>query len=169
MSAARQKQRLADELVAQLTAALEAAEVAHRAATEGATHEEAKPENDKDTRAIEASYLARGQARRIEELRGELAEVQSWKVRSFGADDAVGLGALVTVQEDGAGGEGGQVETVGTYLIAPQGGGATLAGGVHVVTPRSPLGQALLGKRVGDDCEVRLTGRTRLLEIVAIG
>ena len=27
-------------------------------AAEGATHAEAKPENDKDTRAIEASYLA---------------------------------------------------------------------------------------------------------------
>ena len=35
---------------------------AHRATVEGATHEEAKPENDKDTRALEQSYLARGQS-----------------------------------------------------------------------------------------------------------
>ena len=62
------KPALKAELLALLGAHLETLERAHRAACEGATHEEAKPENDKDTRALEQSYLARGQAARIDEL-----------------------------------------------------------------------------------------------------
>ena len=46
-----------------LTAAdLATLEKAQHATQAAATHEEAKPENDKDTRALEQSYLARGQA-----------------------------------------------------------------------------------------------------------
>jgi hypothetical protein len=64
------KSTLKQELVALLAADLETAERAQQAAREGATHEEAKPENDKDTRALEQSYVARGQAKRVEELGG---------------------------------------------------------------------------------------------------
>jgi len=71
------KQALRDELARVLAADLDVRERAHRAAREGATHEEAKPENDKDTRALEQSYLARGEALRIEELRAGLADVSA--------------------------------------------------------------------------------------------
>jgi transcription elongation GreA/GreB family factor len=55
------------------------------------------------------------------------------------------------------------------YFVAPHGGGAVLDGGaVHVVTPRSPVGVALLGRRVDDDVELRLPGRRRELMVVAI-
>jgi len=57
------KPTLKAELLALLAADLDTLERAHRATTEGATHEEAKPENDKDTRALEQSYLARGRRR----------------------------------------------------------------------------------------------------------
>ena len=66
------KESLKRDLVRLLAADLETLERAQQAAIEGATHEEAKPENDKDTRALEASYLARGQAMRLEELRAGL-------------------------------------------------------------------------------------------------
>ena len=52
------KNALRDELVARVAEELEALERAHRAVMEAATHEEAKPENDKDTRALEQSYLS---------------------------------------------------------------------------------------------------------------
>ena len=54
------KTQLRDELLAVLAAQLAVADRAHQASLEGATHEEAKPENNKDTRALEQSYLARG-------------------------------------------------------------------------------------------------------------
>jgi transcription elongation GreA/GreB family factor len=52
-------------------------------------------------------------------------------------------------------------------FLAPHGGGTRLAEGhVQVVTPKSPLGRAILGKRAGDGCEVVLAGKPRELSIV---
>jgi transcription elongation GreA/GreB family factor len=39
---------------------------------------------------------------------------------------------------------------------------------VQVVTPKSPLGAALVGKQEGDTCEVLLAGRARELTIASI-
>jgi transcription elongation GreA/GreB family factor len=89
------------------------------------------------------------------ELRNALAEVQSMPVRAFQEGQPVALGALVAIEEEGA---------TQMLFLAPHGGGARLAEGfVQVVTPKSPLGHALLGKCVGDECDVRLAGRTRSL------
>jgi transcription elongation GreA/GreB family factor len=159
MGAKPSKAALRAELIAQLETALAAATAAHSATVAGATDPEAKQESDKDTRAIEQQYLARGQAQRVVELQDALAELASWSPRRFGEDDAVALGALVTIDEDGD-------ERV--VFVAPAGGGNQLAGGVQVVTPRSPLGALLLGKQDGDDVELRSGARTRALEIVAV-
>jgi len=153
------KAALKAELVAQLVAALEAAERAHAAALEGATHSEARAENPKDTRGLEQSYLARGQAQRVAELAAGVAAVTALAARGFAPTDPIAVGALVTVDEDG------QPQRL---FVAPHGGGSVLAGGVQVVTPTSPLGRALLGKRARDDVELRLPGRLRTLVVVAI-
>ncbi len=77
--------------------------------------------------------------------------------RAFGKGEPAAVGALVITEQDG-------VAVV--LLVAPFGGGTRLAGGaVQVVTPQSPLGRALLGKRAGDDCEVVLAGRTREVSV----
>lgn len=154
------KAHLKEQLTRVLAANLSVCERAHRAASEGATHAEAKPENDKDTRALEQSYLAQGEARRVEELRAAVAEVQSMTVRRFAESDAVALGALVSVDEGG-------VERL--LWLAPHGGGSRLADrSVQVVTPRSPLGQALVGKRAGDECLVVVAGRERALTVLSV-
>jgi transcription elongation GreA/GreB family factor len=153
------KPALLAELHARLVADLETLERAHRSTIDGATHEEAKPENDKDTRALEQSYLARGQAARVEELRAVVASVNALSSRAVVATRVI-LGALVVVDEDGA---------ESSFLVAPGGAGARLAGGaVQVVTPDAPLGRALLGKGEGDDVELVLAGRTRSLQIVHV-
>jgi transcription elongation GreA/GreB family factor len=41
-------------------------------------------------------------------------------------------------------------------------------GSVQVVTPRSPLGQALVGKRAGDECLVVVAGRERALTVLSV-
>ena len=155
----RRKQALRDELLAALAASLATARSAHAAAVEGATHGEARAENDKDTRGLEQSYLARGQAQRVEELTTALAAVEAMAWPRFGEDAPIDLGALVTAEEDGA-------EQL--FLLAPQGGGITLSGGVQVVTPRSPLGRALVNARAGDTVEVQRPGGVRELTIVAV-
>ena len=141
-----------------LRSELEAATRAHKAATAGATHEEAKPENEKDTRALEQSYVARGQAARVRDLETALAETERMVLRAFGSDDPVALGALVDVTEDDA---------PLVFLLAPHGGGHRI-GGVQVVTPQSPIGRALLGKHAGDECEVVIAGKRRVLAIARV-
>jgi transcription elongation GreA/GreB family factor len=151
------KPALRDELVAMLIVTLEALEQAQQAAMEAATHEEAKPENDKDTRGLEQSYLARGQALRIEELRTNLLELHGMPLGSWARGQEIELGAMVTIEEN---------DDEKVLFLAPYGGGATIGGGrVQVVTPKSPLGSALLGRTVGEDCEVYLGGRVRELSI----
>lgn len=155
-----EKAALRDELVAMLLANLDILERSQQSAVEGATHQEAKPENDKDTRGLEQSYLARGQALRIEELHNVLIELRSMPLLAFGKNQPISLSALVIVEEN---------DKERVYFLAPYGGGATLAkGSIQVVTPRSPLGEALLEKSAGDDCEVFLGGHTREFSILRV-
>ena len=153
------KAALRDELLALLEVALEAARAAHAAAIEGSTHPEAKAENEKDTRGLEQSYLARGVAQRVAELETAVADVTRLELRTFTATSPVAMSALVTADEEG--------ETH-RFFVAPAGGGSNLAGGVQVLTTSSPLGRALLGKRVDDDVELKLPGKTRTLVVTAI-
>jgi transcription elongation GreA/GreB family factor len=157
MSPLPSKRDLKAELLARLTDELGILERAHDAAREGATHEEAKPEGDKDTRALEQSYLARGQARRVQELRSAVADVSALSTADLGGDRPAGLGALVMADED---------DVTRTFFLAPAGGGIALAGStVQVVTPKSPVGRALLGRRAGDVCEALGGARTRELVV----
>ncbi len=151
------KAALRDELARALRDALAAAEAAHASATEGVTHADAKQESDKDTRAIEQSYVARGVAMRVEELRTGLADVEKM---SLAGAKTIASGSLVTVED-----EDGESHR---YFVAPAGGGTMLAGEVQVVTPKSPLGRALCGKRADDDVEVVLGGKPRELTIARV-
>jgi hypothetical protein len=153
------KAALRTELLAVLEAALEAARTAHATAIEGATHPEAKAENDKDTRGLEQSYLARGVAQRVADLELAVAEVTRLELRAFAPGAPIALSALVSAEED---------SERHRFFLAPAGGGSVLAGGVQVLTTSSPLGRALLGRRVDDEVEVKLPGKMRSLVIAAI-
>ena len=120
------KAALRRELESKVAEMLATARGAHAAAVEGATHGESRAENDKDTRGLEQSYLARGHAARVEELEAALVTVAGLTVARPGP--RVALGAVVTVDDDGASAR---------YYLAPWGGGVTLAGGIAVVTPTS--------------------------------
>lgn len=150
-------------LAARLSSELEAVRRAHQETQRGATHEEAKPENDKDTRALEQSYLARGQALRVEELAQGLAGVIALPLRDFAEDAPIALGALVTLEN--ADGSGLRV------LLAPAGAGLRLnddAGEVRVITAASPLGRALIGMRVGDSPEYLGPGGATAITVVSV-
>src|ERR1700754_956891 len=88
-------------LLRQLEATPPSARAAHASAIEGSTHAEARAENPKDTRGLEQSYLARGQAQRVAELEAGLAQVTALGPRRRSAGDPVALGALVTIDDDG--------------------------------------------------------------------
>jgi len=94
------KHELLRALCAQVRADLETVAAAQRTTQSGATHEESRPENDKDTRALESSYLARGQAKRVLELTGEIQSLRLLEQRAFEPTMPIALSALVELTTD---------------------------------------------------------------------
>ena len=168
------KRKLLDAIFARVAGKLDTFVQSQRSSQAGATHEETRAEDPKDTRATEASYLARGLAERVEQLRGQLDRLRALDLLDFGADSPAGLGALVRVKEEKAEPEPDQeadeeAEGPGgsmTYFLLPAGGGESivfLGTEVRVLSPSSPLGRKLLGAKVGDEFEIDLPrGQTTL-------
>jgi transcription elongation GreA/GreB family factor len=131
-----------------LAAELERASARAREAVEAATHEENRPESDKDMRSTEAAYVARGHAERVRELEHAVAKLAGLVVRDFAPGDPIAVSALVELDGDGR---------RWTYLLVPAPGGERIAVGateVKTLTTASPLGAALLGLAEGDEVEV---------------
>src|SRR3954452_6187110 len=95
------KRRLIETIQAHLAEELATLMQAAKAAHEAATHEESKPEDQYDTRGLEASYLARGQAERLAQLQKLATILKTHPPRSFGPKEAVAPGALVELDSEG--------------------------------------------------------------------
>lgn len=112
-------------------------------AAEGATHAEAKAETKWDTCGLEQSYLARGLARQVEELAIQFEALRSFVPPDY-SGEAIGLGALIEAELDGY---------TDLFFLLECGGGTEVKVGdleITVITPESPVGGALVGKRAGD-------------------
>jgi hypothetical protein len=156
------KQKVVEALLQHLSELAVQATNAANATREGATHPEAKPENEKDTRALEQSYLARGQALRVAELTEQIQSLRFMPLRSFGPGDPVAIGALVMLKAD---------DDVRCLFLAQCGGGIELSVDgveVFVVTPQSGLGASVLGRDIGDEVERVARGVKREYVIAAV-
>jgi transcription elongation GreA/GreB family factor len=154
------KRHLLEKLGRALRDELASASRAARETADAANHPEARPENDKDTRKLELSYLAAGQAARAKELEAGIALLGQIPARRFENSDPLAVGALVELDVDG------KEQRV---LLSPAGGGLKLDdddGEISVVTPSSPLGRGLLGKSVGEAFELTIGGQRREVTIV---
>lgn len=163
MSTVMTKQQLIATIIARLEADLALFTAAALHAHRAATHEECQPDNKYDTTALEASYIAQGQANRAQDIRQGLEAYRSLEMHQFGDDTPLRLGALVTL-EDEAGGER-------RLFIGPQAGGMKLAdpaGEIVVITPAAPLGRQLLGLTVGDELQLGENGKRSIYTIVAV-
>jgi transcription elongation GreA/GreB family factor len=138
------KSQLLKLIVAALSESLEVLTKAARASHAEATHESSRAESKYDTRGLEAAYLAGGQARQAREIQDSIELYQAMTVRDFKAGEPIDLGALVEVDADGE---------RSLYFVGPKGGGLEIKHGrleITVITPQSPLGQNLTGKKAGD-------------------
>lgn len=157
------KSALLEAAIAQLEVELETMRRAAQATRDGATHEESRAENDKDTRGLESSYLARGQAERVAELELGIQKLRHLSLESYAGGDRIALTAVVTLDLDG---------DELRYFLVPAGGGLEIdvdGARIVLVTPSAPLGRALLGKEVGDEIEIRVAGTARTYEVTGIG
>ncbi len=131
-------------------------------AADAATHEENKPENEKDMRATEASYVARGQAERVRELERGLTALSTMMVKTFADGAMIEASAVVEVRHRG---------NVVRYLLVPAAGGRRACVEdveVQTLTTTSPLGEALLGLTAGDEAEVPAPQGMKLYEILRV-
>ena len=144
------KQDLVAQLVRQLQAsarsALSARDATAAEARDGATPDEKR----EDARAAhQLGTLGKAQQKRAQQALAEVDAVAQWKPSSM---SKVAVGAIVEI-EDTDSGEGR------TLFLAPVGAGITLSGPggdgiLSVITPASPVGAAVLGKKCGDVVEI---------------
>lgn len=142
-------------VVAHLEKEVEAIRIAAQKSFEDATAEENKAENKYDTRSLEASYLAGGQAKMAAEAHESLSRFRSLEIKDFEEDDPVALSALIKTINKGY---------TDYYFLGPSSGGLEVKVDetlVMIITPQSPIGKALLGKQAGDDLELEM-GRNKV-------
>lgn len=128
------------ELKASLERLAQSAMDAHAAATDPGS----KAEGKYDTRSLEASYLAQGQARQVDELAAAVRAFEAFTLRDFTMEEPIDAGALVEVEMQGE---------ISWLLLAPAAGGMVIEQGgqeITLLTPASALYRKLLGMRAGD-------------------
>ncbi|MBU2870714.1 GreA/GreB family elongation factor [Colwellia sp. E2M01] len=127
--------------------AVDAANEAHAAAVD----DQSVAETQYDTLAIEASYLAEGQSRRVAEFQQAIEDFEGLQLSYFTNENQVALSALVQLSHDSS--------TNHWFFIAPAAGGFRCQlnnQNITVITPQSPMGMALIGKQLDDDIEVMI-------------
>lgn len=135
-------------ILARLEQELEALHKGAKASFAAATDPDSKAENKYDTRTLEASYVARGQAQRVTELQEALRAFSSLQSVVTSASAGVRLGSLVGLEMGGS---------VDYYYIGPAEGGVEIqvdATEVMVITAGSPLGARLTGKSAGEKIQL---------------
>jgi hypothetical protein len=156
------KKELFKKIIEVIEAELDVAMHAAATAREDATNEESKPENEYDTRALEASYVASGQSKRVAELEEALYMFKHFDIKKFGPADLIGPSALVKVEHNGK---------VQNLLLMGMGGGVRVVIDgtmVQVVSPNSPLGQNLAGLKLGESFIIDVGERELEYEIVGL-
>jgi transcription elongation GreA/GreB family factor len=152
-------QAIIDQLSHDLSVQFNAALAAH----EASTHEENIPDNKYETLALEASYLAQGQANRAQEIRRALESYKQLQLQQFDNHSAIALTALVTLADE--------EDCTRTVFIGPLEGGMKVPyqdSEIVVITPASPLGSDLIGKELGDQVRIVVGRTTKEFEIVEI-
>jgi transcription elongation GreA/GreB family factor len=156
------KSLLLKQIVAALGESLEVLERAARASHGEATHESSRAESKYDTRGLEAAYLAGGQARQAREIMESMKLYLSLAARDFGPGDLIDLTALVKLETDGS---------PLLYFVGPKSGGVEVQFNgeeITVITPQSPLGQNLVGKKAGQGWTAKVGSSTVKYRIVKV-
>ncbi|HEX7498738.1 MAG TPA: GreA/GreB family elongation factor [Polyangia bacterium] len=155
-------EQLAERLRESATVARRASQAAAEIARDGATPAEKR----EDARvALEFSGLAKGQTARAARVAAEISTLEIFRPAKLALKSPIALGAVVEVEDEAQG---------RTFFLAPVGAGIELTGPggdgfLSVVTPVSPIGKAVIGKRVGDTVEVMVQDEAREWTITYVG
>ena len=139
------KQALVADLKSQLKQQYQRSVAALEGSHDAATGDDNKAEGKYDTRALEASYLAAGQADQADALASAIAAVEAFEFPDFEMDDPIAPGAVVECDQNG---------DLVYFLLAPGGGGLLCSDEKNEITatvlgPEAPLRGKLLGRSSG--------------------
>jgi transcription elongation GreA/GreB family factor len=157
-----EKHDIIAKIIASLEIELEGYTRAARAAHAEATDEQCKAENKYDTRGLEASYLAQGQSRQADDIRQALQEYESMVPRQFTPREPIEQGAVVILE---------RLEERSVYFVGPRAGGTEIeyeGQTVVVITPHSPMGQQLVGRKQGERVLLNIGGTRESIRVAAV-
>jgi transcription elongation GreA/GreB family factor len=152
------KKFLVEQLAERLRQASQVARKASAAAAETAREGATPAEKREDARtALEFGGLAKGQKERADRMAAELSTLAIFNPKKLSPQSPISLGAIVEVEDEALG---------RTFFLAPVGAGIELTGPggdgfLSVVTPISPIGKAVLGRKVGDTVDVTIQNEPR--------
>ena len=153
------KRAILKKIIAQLEAELAVYIRAALAARSEATDEQSKAESKYDTRGLEASYLARGQSKQAAEIEEAIGEFTKLDARKFADGEPIALGALVELEVNGES---------SFYFLGPRAGGTEVVhdkNEILVITPQSPLGAQLIGRKAGESLQLTLGGSKQAAKV----
>ena len=155
------KQIILDELISRAREELLVLEASAKSNHDFATDQEFRAESKYDTRALEASYLASAEAKRVEELKLEIQILEDVDVNASKKLGEISIGALVELLHQ---------EQKRLYFLIPTAGGTVVKvndQAVMVVSIFSPIGDALMGLGKGDHFEVETPKETRHYQVLS--
>ncbi len=157
------KRALIKKIVAKLTEELQVYFRAAQFSRAEATHESSKAESKYDTRGLEASYLARGPVQTSRRARSRHHRIRKAARQNVRRERPPLIWARSwNWRPDG--------EST-FYFLGPRAGGTEILHDkkeILVITPQSPLGEQLMGKKSGDQPQLLLGGRKQAAKILKV-
>ena len=154
------KSELRQIIIEQLESRLRIAQSATQRAIDAATDEETVPEHKYDTLALEASYLAHGQAVRVQECEDDIQCYRNLVLRD---SEKITVSSYVVVIDER--------DKYKHFFMGPRVGGLSVTWNdneVAIVTANAPFGQALMGKNVGDEVEFKVADKQFCYEVISV-
>lgn len=155
------KKKIVETLIEKLNTELIEVESAAKSTKDLATADDLKSEGKYDTRAIEASYLASAQNKRVEEIKLDIQMLEDLAL-SIEPATKMQLGSLGLIRCNGQ---------ERFYFLSTTSGGSMLMIDEHpilVISVFSPIGDAALGNGAGDSFEVETPKEIRQYEVLEV-
>lgn len=153
------KKTIKTSLVNKLENELKKIEEAAKSSREYAIADDLKSEGKYDTRAIEASYIASAEARRVEEIKLDLQMIQEMEINP---SRHLEMGSLALIEHN---------SRDQFYFLSPTMGGEMLnvdGKMILVISVFSPIGSEAMNLECGDSFEVETPKESRVYKIKEI-
>ncbi|MDQ6953605.1 MAG: transcription elongation factor GreAB [Mariprofundaceae bacterium] len=154
------KEDILKKIIAKLQSDIDISAQAVAMARDTATHQDCLGSSKYETMGLEASYLAQGQGTRLLELERSLAYFKQIHLHLF---TVISLNTYIILHDDDG--------SVKHFWLTADAGGLKISYNkkiITLITSKSPLGCQLLGKNVGDICELRIDKQCHNYEVVSV-